>query len=70
MDLIEQLELFADKLGDLCEEMVIVGGCSPALILDIDTAPDLRPTDDVDVIVQADNYGKYIKFIAKDIYCP
>lgn len=65
MDIIEQLELFADKLGDLCEEMVIVGGCSPALILDIDTAPDLRPTDDVDVIVQADNYGKYIKFIGK-----
>lgn len=65
MDAIQQLELLAEKLGDLCEEVVVVGGCSPALILDINTAPDLRPTDDVDVMVQADNYGRYFGFIER-----
>ena len=65
MDVIQQLELLAEKLGDLCEEVVVVGGCSPALILDINTAPDLRPTDDVDVMVQTDNYGRYFDFIER-----
>jgi predicted nucleotidyltransferase len=65
LDAIQQLELLTEKLGDLCEEVVVVGGCSPALILDINTAPDLRPTDDVDVMVQADNYGRYFDFIER-----
>jgi predicted nucleotidyltransferase len=65
LDAIQQIELLAEKLGDLSEEVVVVGGCSPALILDINTAPDLRPTDDVDVMVQADNYGRYFDFIVR-----
>lgn len=63
MDIIQQLELLAEKLGDLREEVVVVGGCSPALILDMSTAPDLRPTDDVDILVQTESYGKYNDFI-------
>jgi len=63
LDIIQQLELLAEKLGDLCEEVVVVGGCSPALILDMSTAPDLRPTDDVDILVQTESYGKYNDFI-------
>jgi len=61
----QQIELLADKLGDLCEEVVVVGACSPALILDIRTAPDLRPTGDVDIMVQADNYGRYFSFVER-----
>jgi hypothetical protein len=44
---------------------MVVGGCSPALILDINVAPDLRPTDDVDIVIQAETYGKYMQFIQK-----
>jgi predicted nucleotidyltransferase len=65
LDAIQQLELLADKLGDLCEQIVVVGGCSPALILDARLAPDLRPTNDVDILVQADNYRKWINFTEK-----
>jgi len=65
LDIIQQIELLAEKLGDLCEEVVVVGACSPALILDISTAPDLRPTNDVDIMVQADNYGEYFSFVEK-----
>jgi hypothetical protein len=65
LDIIQQIELLAEKLGDLCEEVVVVGACSPALILDVSTAPDLRPTGDVDIVVQADNYGRYFSFVEK-----
>jgi len=65
MDIIQQLELLAEKLGDLVDEIMIVGGCSPALILDIDTIPDLRPTYDVDIVIQAESFGKYMGFIQK-----
>lgn len=65
MDIIQQLELLAEKLDDLCDEIVIVGGCTPALILDTNTAPDLRPTNDVDFIIKASNYGKYNNFIER-----
>jgi len=65
LDIIQQLELLAEKLGELCEEVVVVGGCSPALLLDINTAPDLRPTGDVDIMVQADNYGRYFGFVKR-----
>lgn len=65
MDAIEQLELLAQKLGDLSQEIVIVGACSPALILDESTAPDLRPTYDVDILVQAESYGRYFHFIER-----
>ncbi len=33
MDVIQQLESFAAKMGDLLAEVMVVGGCSPALIL-------------------------------------
>jgi hypothetical protein len=65
LDAIQQLELLAEKLDELCEEVVVVGACSPALILDMNTAPDLRPTDDVDIMVQADTYGRYFNFVER-----
>jgi len=65
VDTIQQLETLAEKLGDLCEEIVVVGGCSPALILDAEIAPDLRATNDVDILVQTQNYPRYNRFIEK-----
>jgi predicted nucleotidyltransferase len=65
LDVIQQLESLAEKIGDLWMEVMVVGGCSPALILDIRLAPDLRPTHDVDIVVQAENYGKYARFIER-----
>jgi predicted nucleotidyltransferase len=67
LDPIQQLELLAEKLGELCDEVVVVGGCSPALILDLNTAPDIRPTNDVDVLVKVDKYGAYINFTQRII---
>ena len=65
MDIIRQLERLVEKLGDLGDEIVIVGGCSPALILDINLVPDLRPTNDVDFMIKAESYGEYARFVEK-----
>ena len=65
MDIIRQLEQLAEKLGDLGDEIVIVGGCLPALILDINLVPDLRPTNDIDFVIKAESYGKYALFVEK-----
>ena len=65
MDAIQQLELLAEKLGELRDAVVVVGGCAPALILDIGTAPDLRITDDVDILIHTPSYRGYIDFIDK-----
>ena len=65
MDIIRQLERLVEKLGDLGDEIVIVGGCSPALILDINLVPDLRPTNDIDLLVKTESYGKYVLFVER-----
>lgn len=40
-----------DKLGDLAEQMVFVGGCTAGLLITDNAAPPIRVTKDVDVIV-------------------
>lgn len=49
---IELLELAASALDELCEEVVFVGGATVELWITDPAAPDVRPTDDVDVIVE------------------
>jgi hypothetical protein len=45
------LILVADALGDLCEELVFVGGCAAGLLLTDSAAGAVRATQDVDAIV-------------------
>lgn len=44
------VELVAAALGDLCDELVLVGGCAASLLIDAPTAPPPRVTYDVDLI--------------------
>ena len=54
----ELLDLGAAALGPLLEEVVFVGGASVVLWITDPAAPPLRPTNDVDVIVEvAGRYG-------------
>ena len=46
------LELAADVLGDLVEEVVFVGGASVPLWITDPAAQSPRPTVDVDVVVE------------------
>lgn len=47
---LQSVELVAAALGDLCDELVLVGGCAASLLIDAPTAPPPRVTYDVDLI--------------------
>lgn len=47
---VQSVELVAEALGDLCDELVLVGGCAASLLIDAPTAPPPRVTYDVDLI--------------------
>ncbi|ATX81031.1 hypothetical protein Ga0123462_0153 [Mariprofundus ferrinatatus] len=46
------LGLVADRLGDLREQVVFLGGCTTGLLITDTAAPDVRATMDVDLIVE------------------
>lgn len=50
-----QLQAIAEALGDLREQVVFVGGSTAGLLLTDPLAEGVRPTLDVDAIVQADS---------------
>ncbi|WP_305806530.1 hypothetical protein [Stenotrophomonas sp. YIM B06876] len=54
-----QLLAIAEALGDLCEQVVFVGGATAGLLLTDPLAEGVRPTLDVDAIVQADSLAHY-----------
>jgi len=47
------LAIIADRLGELREKMVFLGGCTTGLLVTDPAAPDVRATIDVDMIVEA-----------------
>ena len=49
---VARIEVVAAALGDLCEELVFVGGCAASLLIDTPSAPPIRVTYDVDVIAE------------------
>ncbi|HEV2998620.1 MAG TPA: hypothetical protein VGX16_05890 [Solirubrobacteraceae bacterium] len=59
------LEQAADALGPLCKEVVFLGGASIALWLTDPSAPNPRPTKDVDVVVEVTSRLGYLRFSEK-----
>lgn len=59
------LETVVAALGDLTERVVFVGGCAVALLLTEDRADPIRPTEDVDLVVQAITTHEYHQFEQK-----
>jgi hypothetical protein len=59
---IELLERAASDLGDLAHEVVFVGGATLALWITDPGAPPIRPTKDVDVIVEVTTRRGYYEF--------
>ena len=53
------LEFIARKLGELRDELVFLGGCATALLINDPIAPDVRTTLDVDCIVDVLSLGHY-----------
>lgn len=56
---IEMVQNVAKALGDLKDQVVFVGGASVSLYLDLTVAEEVRPTEDVDVIIEIVSGGEY-----------
>jgi hypothetical protein len=59
---VELLELAADSLGELVDEVVFVGGATLALWTTDPAAPPSRPTTDVDVVVEVTTRSAFHNF--------
>ena len=49
---VSRVELVAAALGDLRDELVLVGGCAASLLINAPTAPPPRVTFDVDLVAE------------------
>ena len=56
---IEWVRIVADRLGDLREEVAFLGGSTIGLLITDPAAAAVRPTKDVDVIVEVASWGEY-----------
>lgn len=49
----------AQAMGPLCDQVVFVGGCATGLLIDNADLMDVRPTEDVDAIVEVVSLAAY-----------
>ena len=56
---IERLEIVARGLGSLRNQVVFVGGATASLYIDAKGAPEFRPTDDIDCIIEVTSKLKF-----------
>jgi predicted nucleotidyltransferase len=59
------LLLIAKALDDLCEQVIFVGGCATGLLVTIERAQVIRPTDDVDIVSQVATTADYYQLETK-----
>lgn len=62
---IEILEMAAGRLGELCGELVFLGGCATGLLITDSGAPSIRVTRDVDVIAEVATLSEYHALAAR-----
>lgn len=55
----------ARAMGPLCEQVVFVGGCATGLLVDDASLMDVRPTEDVDAIVEVASLAAYHRLAAQ-----
>ena len=59
---LRMLERAIEHLGPLLDEVVFVGGATVELWVTDQAAPEFRPTDDVDLIVELTTKAEYYRF--------
>lgn len=55
----EILLLIAKALGELRDQVIFVGGCATGLLVTVERAQVIRPTDDVDIVTQVATTAEY-----------
>jgi len=59
----------ARAMGPLCDQVVFVGGCATGLLLDDAGLMDVRPTEDVDAIVEVASLAGYHRLVEQLMQC-
>lgn len=59
---LNRLKVIADGLGELRHDVVFVGGSVAELYADDPAATDIRPTMDVDCVIELATYGSLQEF--------
>lgn len=59
---LELLGVVAKALGDLCDRVVVVGGAAVNLLVSDAGAPEIRSTEDIDVVVELASKRDFRKF--------
>ena len=59
---VNRIKIIAAGLGDLCRDVVFVGGSVAELYADDPAATDIRPTMDVDCVIELATYGSLQEF--------
>lgn len=62
---LEQIKAVAKYLGELREQVVLVGGATTALLVDSVAAFGARQTEDIDFIIDINLRGEYLEFEEK-----
>ena len=62
---LELVGVVARHLGNLRQEVVFLGGAVTELLITDAAAPDVRPTRDVDVIVEVSSHAAYAALSAR-----
>jgi predicted nucleotidyltransferase len=63
------LETVAAALGELRNELVLVGGCSVGLLISDEASPPVRETLDVDLVAEVATAGEYYRLCEKLTAC-
>jgi hypothetical protein len=58
---LEMIKIVAERIGGLREAFVFLGGASTCLLITDSAAPEIRPTLDVDIIVEVASRLEYHK---------
>ena len=58
--ILDAVKAIANKLGPLRKRVVFLGGATTGLLITEPAAPPIRPTEDVDVIVDLHSMGDYV----------
>ena len=56
---LDMLELAVNRLGEVADDLVFLGGCATGLLLTDAAAPPIRMTQDVDAIAEVASLGDY-----------
>lgn len=61
----DMLKFACDTLGELANEVVFVGGATTCLYVDPDISEEIRPTEDVDCVIEITTKNEYDRFQEK-----